>query len=165
MNHIKLEANTGDNLENEQNVGNLQRIIHKAINEQLDENLLRLGLTGAQWRPIVLLDCSDVNTAAELASIIGVDTGAMTRTLNRLEAKGLITRKRSEKDKRVVELALTEKSNNLQVEIIKTIEKTLNDFYSCFSKEEFDTYLALNKKLIFHNLPESYASIFPDEKG
>ena len=89
----------------------------------------------------------------------------MTRTLNRLEAKGLITRKRSEKDKRVVELALTEKSNNLRVEIIKTIEKTLNDFYSCFSKEEFDTYLALNKKLIFHNLPESYASIFPDEKG
>lgn len=164
MNHIKIEVSQNKAVENKQNTGNLLRVVYKAINDQLDENLLPLGLTGAQWRPIVILDNGHVNTAVELADIIGVDTGAMTRTLNRLEAKGLITRQRSEKDKRVVELALTEKSCNLRVEIIKTIEKTLNQFYSCFSKEEFDTYTELNKKLIRHNLPEIYADIFLDEE-
>lgn len=161
MNHIKIE--THKSAENEQNAGNLLRIIYKAINDQLDAQLLPLGLSGAQWRPIVLLDAGHANTAAELAEIIGVDTGAMTRTLNRLESKGLITRKRSEKDKRIIELALTEKSCNLRVEIIKTIENTLNQFYSCLDKEEFNTLMYLNKKLIRHNLPEVYAAIFPDD--
>ena len=108
MNHIKIEISDAKTVENEQNVGNLLRSVYKEINDQLDEYLLPLGLTGAQWRPIILLDSGRFNTAAQLADFIGVDTGAMTRTLNRLEAKGLITRQRSEKDRRVVELALTE---------------------------------------------------------
>ena len=165
MNHIKIEISDAKTVENEQNVGNLLRIVYKVINDQLDEYLLPLGLTGAQWRPIILLDSGRFNTAAQLADFIGVDTGAMTRTLNRLEAKGLITRQRSEKDRRVVELALTEKSANLRVEIIKTIEKTLNQFYSCLSEEEFEIYTELNKKLIRHNVPDVYATIFPDKKS
>lgn len=164
MNHITIDPYQSRTVENEQNTGNLLRVVYKVVNEQLDEYLLPLGLTGAQWRPIVLLDTGKANTAAQLAEFIGVDTGAMTRTLNRLEAKGLITRQRSEKDRRVVELALTEKSANLRVEIIKTIEDTLNQFFSCFSQEEFNTYTELNKKLIRHNVPEIYAVIFPDEK-
>lgn len=163
MNHIKLEVQHKKTVENEQNVGNLLRIVYKTINDQLDDCLLPLGLTGAQWRPIVLLDSGRFNTAAQLAEFIGVDTGAMTRTLNRLEAKGLITRQRSDKDKRVIELALTEKSANLRVEIIKTIEDSLNQFFSCFTEDEFDSYVNLNKKLIRHNSPETFQVIFPDK--
>lgn len=161
MKHIKLE--TCSTITTDQSIGNLLRIIHKTINEQLDDELLPIGLTGAQWRPIVLLDAGHVNTAAQLADIIGVDTGAMTRTLNRLEAKGLITRQRSEKDKRVVELALTEKSHHLRAEIIKAIENILNQFFACFSKEEFELYTKLNRKLLQHNVPESFAMLFPKE--
>ena len=47
------------------------------------------------------------NTAAELARIGCVDTGAMTRMLDRLEAKGLVRRSRCPKDGRVVQLELT----------------------------------------------------------
>ncbi|MDO5667573.1 MAG: MarR family transcriptional regulator [Alcaligenaceae bacterium] len=161
MKHIKLSLNS--TATTDQNIGNILRLVHKTINEQLDEGLLPLGLTGAQWRPIVLLDTGHVNTAAELADTIGVDTGAMTRTLNRLEAKGLITRQRSEKDKRVVELALTEKSLHLRTEILKAIEQILNQFFACLSKEEFELYTKLNQKLVQHNLPEAYALIFPQE--
>lgn len=161
MKHIKLDIHS--TITNDQSTGNLLRLIYKTINEQLDEGLLPLGLTGAQWRPIVLLDVGNVNTAAELADLIGVDTGAMTRTLNRLEAKGLITRERSEEDKRVVKLALTEKSHHLRVEIFKTIERILNQFFECFSKEEFELYNQLNKKLLRHNLPATYATMFPEE--
>lgn len=161
MKHIELEISS--TITPDQSVGNLLRIVHKTINELLDEGLLPIGLTGAQWRPIVLLDIGRVNTAAQLADTIGVDTGAMTRTLNRLEAKGLITRKRSDKDKRVVQLALTEKSIHLRTEIIKAIENILNQYFACFSQEEFDLYTKLNKKLIQHNVPEVFALLFPKE--
>ena len=105
MKHITLDTNSTIN--NDKNAGNIMRLLNKSIVEQLDNGLLPLGLTGAQWRPILLLDSGKVNTAAQLAELIGVDTGAMTRTLNRLEAKGLIKRERSNTDKRVVKLALT----------------------------------------------------------
>lgn len=161
MKHITLDTNSTINTD--KNAGNIMRLLNKSIVEQLDNGLLPLGLTGAQWRPIVLLDSGEVNTAAQLAELIGVDTGAMTRTLNRLEAKGLIKRERSKTDKRVVKLALTEKSHHLRVEIIKTIEAMLNQYFACFSKEEFELFTKLNKKLLQHNAPEAYAVIFPNE--
>ena len=164
MEHSEEKTYKSKAEKNEQSIGNLQRIVYKTICDLLDDELLPLGLTGAQWRPIVLIDSGQMNTAAQLADCIGVDTGAMTRTLNRLEAKGLITRQRSKKDKRVVELALTDKSANLRVEIIKTIEKTIEQFFSCFNKEELELYSDLNKKLIRHNAPQIFAAIFPNEK-
>ena len=161
MKHITLDTNSTIN--NDKNAGNIMRLLNKSIVEQLDNGLLLLGLTGAQWRPIVLLDSGKVNTAAQLAELIGVDTGAMTRTLNRLEAKGLIKRERSKTDKRVVKLALTEKSYHLRAEIIKTIEEMLNQYFACFSKEEFELFTKLIKKLLQHNAPEAYAMIFSNE--
>ncbi|WP_432786905.1 MarR family winged helix-turn-helix transcriptional regulator [Oligella sp. MSHR50489EDL] len=163
MKHIKF--NTDQPTCNDQNTGNILRIIHKTINEQLDEGLLPLGLSGAQWRPIMLLGEGEINTAAQLADAIGVDTGAMTRTLDRLEAKGLITRTRSEKDKRVVELSLTEKSRHLRTEIGAAIEDILNQVFSCFNEEEFALFTKLNRKLLQHNAPEAYAIIFGDERA
>jgi DNA-binding HxlR family transcriptional regulator len=39
---------------------------------------------------------------------LGIDAGAITRMLDRLEAKGLVERVRSETDRRVVHVRLTE---------------------------------------------------------
>ena len=36
MNHIKIEISDAKTVENEQNVGNLLRIVYKVINDQLD---------------------------------------------------------------------------------------------------------------------------------
>lgn len=163
--HLTLEIYDKNNkaLKNERNIGNMLRLIMNEINKQLDERLLPLGLTSAQWRPIVLLDSGTVNTAAQLAEAIGVDTGAMTRTISRLEAKGLVVRERSLSDRRVVELTLTEKSRDLSIKILKTIEEVLFEFFSCLSGEEFRTYVELNKKLIRHNMPEFFLQLFPEE--
>ncbi|MDK6202842.1 MarR family transcriptional regulator [Oligella urethralis] len=161
MKHIQFDINPPTS--EDKNTGNVLRIVHKAINEKLDEGLLPLGLTGAQWRPILLLGEGKINTAAQLADAIGVDTGAMTRTLDRLECKGLITRTRSQKDKRVVELSLTDKSRHLRTEIVAVIEDILNQVFACFDAEEFALFSKLNKKLLKHNAPAEFAVIFADE--
>ena len=47
-------------------------------------------------------------TASDLSRALDTDSGSMTRMLDRLEAQGLILRQRSDGDRRVARLYLTE---------------------------------------------------------
>src|SRR3546814_12841757 len=81
---------------------------YASLNRMIDENVMPLGLTAMQWKPLVIICHQNMNTPTELSRMALVDTGAMTRTLDRLEAKGFLTRRRCETDRRVVNLELTE---------------------------------------------------------
>ena len=74
------------------NTGFLIKQVFFSMNRMLDQEMAPLELTAMQWRPIALLCKGRADTPAELARLNGVDTGAMTRTLDRLEAKGLVRR-------------------------------------------------------------------------
>lgn len=89
---------------------NITRLLRRSaacIASQVDLSLQAQGLTHAQWMPLLLLQYKQASTSAELASILRVDQGAMTRMLDRLEAKGFCRRIRSIEDRRVVKLELT----------------------------------------------------------
>src|SRR5688572_14679717 len=86
----------------------LMRRILACTTAEIDRALEPRGLTNAQWVPLLKLHLGHATTAAELARECTLDAGAMTRTLDRLEAKGLVTRVRSSQDRRVVNLELTE---------------------------------------------------------
>lgn len=58
-----------------------------SLNRMLDLEMAPLGLTAMQWRPLAMIASGRADTPAELARLINVDTGAMTRTLDRLEAR------------------------------------------------------------------------------
>src|SRR5690606_6974366 len=90
----------------EDNPGYLIKQVYLSMNRMLDQQMAPLGLTASQWRPIAMLFRGNADTPAELARLNGVDTGAMTRTLDRLETKGLLRRVRSQEDRRVVKLEL-----------------------------------------------------------
>ncbi len=53
----------------------------------------------------------------ELARVCCLDAGSMTRTLDRLEARGFVRRARSDTDRRVVLLELTPKGRVTAVRI------------------------------------------------
>src|SRR5690606_39284534 len=79
--------------------------------------LAPLGLTAMQWRPIAILARGIVDTPAGLARILEVDTGAITRTLDRLEAKSLLRRVRCTEDRRVVQDRKSTRLNSSHVKI------------------------------------------------
>lgn len=118
------------------NVGFLIKQVYNSINRQLDAETAPLGLTAIQWRPIALLARGVAATPAELARINGVDTGAMTRTLDRLETKGLIRRVRSHEDRRVVKIELTEAGLETAKGIPPCIVRVLNRHLRGFSTDE-----------------------------
>lgn len=72
-----------------------------------DDALTPLGITARQG--MVLLNCArrEANTPVELAFYIGLDVSSMSRMLDRLEQRGLVTRTRSRSDRRKVIVGLT----------------------------------------------------------
>lgn len=77
------------------------------LRREVDMRMQTYGLTHAQWRPLWLLKMGLARTTNELARELDVDTSAVTRLIDRLEAKHLVARTRSGEDRRVVYLALT----------------------------------------------------------
>jgi DNA-binding MarR family transcriptional regulator len=74
---------------------------------------------------------------AELARVCTHDVGAMTRTLDRLEAKGLIRRVRSSEDRRVVNLELTEEGRAQAKKIPAALCRVQNAHLRGFTEEEW----------------------------
>lgn len=120
----------------DENVGFLLKQVYHSMTRLMDIETAPLGLTAIQWRPIVLIARGSADTPAELARLNGVDTGAMTRTLDRLEAKGLLRRVRSHEDRRVVKIELTESGLEKAKTIPQYIARVLNHHLRGFSNDE-----------------------------
>ena len=67
----------------------------------------------------------------------GIDNGAMTRMLDRLELKGFVSRKRSNNDRRVVNVTLTSQGRKIAKDIPPVIGEVLNQQLRGFSDHEF----------------------------
>src|SRR6185437_15321438 len=78
-----------------------------------DTVLEPFGVTGAQFEVLKNLVRSDNETAASLCRALHYDTGSMTRMLDRLQQKGLVSRERDTSDRRLVFLRLTDAGESL----------------------------------------------------
>jgi DNA-binding MarR family transcriptional regulator len=110
-----------------------------AIDRELagDKRLAPLELTAAQW--VVLANLAGTEgpkSAADLCKGISYDAGAMTRMLDRLEAKGLIRRSRSATDRRLVHLELTEEGRAVYPRMREISMLVGNRFLHGFTKTE-----------------------------
>lgn len=78
------------------------------LNRRLRKELAPLGITGGQASLLWAIRTNPGIGVRELAEREGVSAPAMTAYVDRLEAAGLVARRRSERDRRRVELALTD---------------------------------------------------------
>ena len=78
----------------------LMRIISTVVRAEVDRRMEPLGLTQAQWIPVLRLGSGEAQTAADLARSTLQTPGAMTRLVDRLVDKGIIERERSRERRR-----------------------------------------------------------------
>lgn len=107
------------------------------MRREVEARMAGHGLTDAQWKPLWMLKTGRASTAIELARETMIDAGAITRMLDRLEAKGLIERVRSETDRRVVHLRLTDAGEAAVEQVPHVLAAVNNDFLRGFSEAEF----------------------------
>jgi DNA-binding MarR family transcriptional regulator len=102
-----------------------------------DKRLAPLELSAAQWAVIASLAAgSEPKSAADLCKGISYDAGAMTRMLDRLESKGLLRRRRSADDRRLVHLELTEEGRAAYPRMREISLTVANRFLRGFSRAE-----------------------------
>ncbi len=129
-------------------VNALIRSIRMSMSRCVDAEMARHGLTDAQWGPLLLIRHGWGHTAARLAELLDVDAGAMTRTLDRLEHKGLIRRERSGEDRREVILVLTAEGEKAAARVPGLLADANNAHLAGFTAEEFRTLRSLLLRMV-----------------
>src|SRR5690606_29610658 len=98
--------------------------------------------------PLALVAMKKADNPVELARCAGMDTGAMTRALDRLEAKGLICRVRCEHDRRMVRLELTEEGRTQAARIPYALAAAQNLHLRDVAPEELAGFLQLIRRML-----------------
>jgi len=127
----------GDEYKMSESMGHLLFQLMLSMRREVEGRMAELGLTDAQWKPLWYLKEGKADTAFELAKEMSIDAGAMTRMLDRLAAKGLIERVRSETDRRVVHLRLTPEGHAAVEKVPHVLADVNNDYLRGFSKQEW----------------------------
>jgi len=123
-------------------VGQLMCRVRAAYIQALDQALAQepeiaaLEISAAQYTILSVLEQRGVDSAAQLCKDISYDGGAMTRMVDRLEAKGLVSRRRSEDDRRLINLELTEEGRAAVPKLRGCSAEVLNHLLDGFSSTE-----------------------------
>ena len=138
----------GDDYRVNESIGYLLRQLRIHMDRAIEAEMAEHDLTGVQWGPLLLIHFGFGNTAAELARAACVDTGAMTRMLDRLEAKQLLLRTRCPKDRRLVRIELTGEGKRLCREIPYNLSRVFNSMLRGFTAEEVETFKGLARRML-----------------
>ena len=113
-------------------VGYLVNRVRTELLAAIDKELAPFDVTSSQYIIMGHLVYSLADSASGLCKGIAYDPGAMTRMVDRLEAKNLIRRVRSEDDRRSVKLELTGEGKELfpkmRVKVVGVLNHLMRDF-------------------------------------
>lgn len=122
-------------------------ILNHKMKKQVQNKLKYYDITFEQWYILYYLYQNEGCNQKRLAVATNKDTGAMTRSLNTLENKGLIERKSSYQDKREFLIYLTDKSRDLYRKTSKLMSQNTQEIKSIFTESELEQFMYLLNKL------------------
>lgn len=137
------------NRENFQVMQSVGFFINRARNltaMELDDALKSLDITSQQMGILLSVARGIADTPYELSKLLGIDSGLMTRMLDKLELKGVLVRSRNIEDRRVINLQLTAKGKDIANQVPDIASEVLNHRLQNFTRAEFQDFLRLLKK-------------------
>lgn len=132
----------------EESIGSLLRGALMSIRSAADHKLQVRGLTFAQCLPLYKISRCESTTLAALARELDAEPSAVTRLLDRLEAKDLVTRERSTTDRRVVHVRTTPLGNAMAQELTPVLSDTMNAHLAGFSHEEWQQLMGMLRRML-----------------
>ncbi len=124
------------------------RRITQAIDLHSKRLIREYGITGPQLVILEEVSNHDEISVSELARAISLSQATVTGILLRLEKGGLLTRKRSEKDKRRVMISVTEKCASLLSTAPPPLQETFMDEFSDLKNWEQSMILSSLQRMV-----------------
>ena len=129
----------------EQAIARLKGAIRAAQNASdiMDEAFTDfLGINRTDGRCLDVVDRHGQVTAGELASEVGLTTGAVTAMVDRLELAGLLERRRDKTDRRKVLIQLTSEARTLTKEVYGEMARATAPYVETLSDHDLLTIIA-----------------------
>lgn len=124
--------------------------IHAIRNKMFTDMHLYCGvmqITHSQWIVLKLIKKNKTISIKELAGLLGTTSSATTQIVNSLVNKELLFRKRNPDDRRVLKVALTEKSS-AQFDSMKSKSfSTLSSLFDVLDDDELLKYCELSNRI------------------
>lgn len=128
-------------------ISNIREKSAQFINNQLRENGVE-GLINSHGTILsILYDYDGKITMNEIGKIIGKKKSTLTDLIRKLVELGYITREKSEKDSRVVEITLTEKGWKFKSLFEEISDNLLEKTYKDFTEGEKETLMLLLNRI------------------
>jgi DNA-binding MarR family transcriptional regulator len=159
MNDAPKSAGIGDYVLAE-SVGYLiSRVRSTMWNMVTQHTTSELGITSTQASILFMLAVGKCVTAADIAREYGIDASAVTRLIDRLEKRGLLSRVRSEEDRRVVRLALTDEGQLTAGKVPAIFTRVLDNLLNGLSPEEVGFLKSMLRRVLANSCDPSVASL------
>jgi DNA-binding MarR family transcriptional regulator len=126
----------------------LSRVRANMWNIATQQTMAELGITSTQASMLLMLATGKCFAAAELAREYGIDASAVTRLIDRLEKRGLLLRVRSEKDRRVVHLRLTDEGYALAARLPPIYQGVSDKLLANFTEEEIGFLKSMLRRVL-----------------
>jgi DNA-binding MarR family transcriptional regulator len=124
------------------------RFVSNHVSHTFKDRVERRGVTVAEW--VVLRAMYDDKTGAahEIAERLGMTRGAISKLVDRLAAKSLLTRRASKEDRRYQELALTGAGRELVPQLAALADANDEEFFGGLKKQERELLADLLKRIV-----------------
>lgn len=132
----------------DESIGYLIKRVRSMLSAAVEREIAEHDVTYEQWGVLLMILKGHGDTAALLSRGIECDTGSMTRMLDRLEAKGLVSRTRSTDDRRRVQIDLTPAGKRLAERLIAAIVKVLNRHLDGFTAGELELFKSFLRRML-----------------
>lgn len=116
----------------------------------LDKQLAPFDITAAQYVVMVMIANGQADSTSCLCKNMSYDPGAMTRMIDRLEAKGLVRRERPEENRRVVVIHMTEDGKAMYPQLVEASVGVLNTLLRGFTKAEVKQFEGFLQRILLN---------------
>ncbi|WP_051688080.1 MarR family winged helix-turn-helix transcriptional regulator [Desulfofalx alkaliphila] len=130
-----------------QELDKISQSVHRLAQNYLSSSSKFSSLTLAQMFLIKVIKDNGTVTPSSLAQRIGVTSGAITSLTDRLYKQGLVNRKRSDIDRRLVIISLTEKGMELACSLEEERLNRMKEIFSELTNEDIETLINIYGKI------------------
>ena len=134
----------------------------RTVERAFDEALAEAGGTLPVWLILLNLKIRKPGTQRDLAEAVGVREATLTHHLNAMDARGLVTRKRDEANRRVQVVALTEEGEAAFLRLRETamaFDKKLREGLTAADVERLGDLLGTLAANVTGARPENFPKI------
>ncbi|WP_245602222.1 MarR family winged helix-turn-helix transcriptional regulator [Peribacillus kribbensis] len=126
---------------------NFHRQFYRTIRSDLQQ-IYGSAINGNEFGVLRILHNEGPQKASAISQELKVSASHITNVTDILVKKGYITRRRTENDRRVVEITLTDEGEELYVKLAEKRAEYFNTQFSILSEEELSLFNELYKKLL-----------------